>query len=148
MALRRIGKEFRDIQKEPVPNCSAGPVDTNLFEWEGVIIGPTDSPYAGGIFHLKIQFPADYPFRSPVVKFNTKIYHPNIHSTGAICIDILKTAWSPALTISKVLLSICSMLMDPNSDDPYMPEIAKQFKTDRAAYDATARQWTEMYAGS
>ncbi|CAF5194051.1 unnamed protein product, partial [Rotaria magnacalcarata] len=54
--------------------------------------------------------------------------------------------WSPALTISKVLLSICSLLCDPNPDDPLVPEIARQYKQDREAYNATARQWTQKYA--
>jgi len=77
-------------------------------------MGPEGSPYAGGVFFLKIQFPQDYPFKPPKVTFRTRIYHCNINSQGAICLDILKDNWSPALTTSKVLLSICSLLTDPN----------------------------------
>jgi ubiquitin-protein ligase len=66
-----------------------------------------DSPYAGGVFFLKIKFPTDYPFKPPKVNFETKIYHPNINGDGAICLDILRDQWSPALTISKgTLLSL------------------------------------------
>ena len=83
-----------------------------------------DSPYAGGVFFLSITFPTDYPFKPPKVSFTTKIYHPNINANGSICLDILRDQWSPALTISKVLLSICSMLTDPNPDDPLVPDIA------------------------
>ncbi|RGP72673.1 ubiquitin-conjugating enzyme e2-16 kda [Fusarium longipes] len=106
----------------------------------------SDSPYSGGVFFLAIHFPTDYPFKPPKVNFTTRIYHPNINSNGSICLDILRDQWSPALTISKVLLSICSMLTDPNPDDPLVPEIAHVYKTDRPRYEATAREWTRKYA--
>ena len=117
-----------------------------MFRWEGMIIGPADSPYSGGIFHLSILFPVDYPFKSPTISFTTKIYHPNVNAAGLICLDILKTSWSPALTISKVLLSICSLLTDPNPNDPLVPEIAQLYKTDRVEYEAKAREWTVKFA--
>jgi ubiquitin-conjugating enzyme E2 D/E len=146
MALRRIQKELADLQKDPPSNCSAGPIDSDLFKWEGVILGPGDSPYAGGVFKLDIQFPVDYPFKPPKIQFTTKIYHPNVNPTGLICLDILKQQWSPALTISKVLLSITSLLTDPNPDDPFVPEIAHLLKTNKAMYEARAREFTLRYA--
>ena len=109
-------------------------------------MGPDDSPYAGGVFFLNIHFPTDYPFKPPKCNFTTRIYHPNINSNGSICLDILKDQWSPALTISKVLLSISSLLTDANPDDPLVPEIAHIYKTDRPKYEATAREWTRKYA--
>jgi len=146
MALRRIQKELEDLQKDPIAECSAGPVGDDLFNWEGVIFGPTDSPYAGGVFKLSIRFPTDYPFKQPHIQFTTKIYHPNINSSGGICLDILKQQWSPALTIGKVLLSIHSLLTDPNPNDPLVPDIAAQYKSNREAYNATAATWTMLYA--
>lgn len=141
------------------------------FHWQATIMGPGDSPYSGGVFFLAIHFPTDYPFKPPKVNFTTRIYHPNINSNGSICLDILRDQWSPALTISKgmlasplswapacslvmailtnvctVLLSICSMLTDPNPDDPLVPEIAHVYKTDRSRYESTAREWTRKYA--
>jgi ubiquitin-conjugating enzyme E2 D/E len=111
-----------------------------------MIYGPADSPYAGGFFKLKIQFPVDYPFKPPHVQFTTKIYHPNVNAAGLICLDILKQQWSPALTISKVLLSIASLMNDPNPDDPLVPDIATLYKTNKAQYEHEARAWTLRYA--
>ncbi|KAL4327266.1 hypothetical protein AHAS_Ahas13G0082900 [Arachis hypogaea] len=125
---------------------TAGPVGEDMFHWQATIIGPNDSPYAGGVFLVTIHFPPDYPFKPPKVAFRTKVFHPNINSNGNICLDILKEQWSPALTISKVLLSICSLLTDPNPDDPLVPEIAHMCKTDRIKYESTARSWTQKYA--
>lgn len=147
MAQRRIERELADLKRDPPANCSAAPThESNLFEWDGVILGPSDSPYQGGVFHLHIQFPIDYPFRPPTVRFRTRIYHPNINATGLICLDILKGNWSPVLTIAKVLLSISSLLTDPNPDDPFVPDIARQYKANRAAYEEEARTWTRNYA--
>lgn len=142
MAMKRINKELADLGRDPPSSCSAGPTGDNMFQWQATIMGPGDSPYAGGVFFLSITFPTDYPFKPPKVSFSTKIYHPNINSNGSICLDILRDQWSPALTISKVLLSICSMLTDPNPDDPLVPEIANLYKTDRQRYESTAREWT------
>lgn len=146
MALRRITKELKDLESDPPANCSAGPVGDDLFKWNATISGPGDSPYDGGVFFLEIVFPQDYPFKPPKIKFTTKIYHCNVNDKGGICLDILKDNWSPALTISKVLLSICSLLTDPNPDDPLVPNIAKLYKTNRKQHDKLAREWTVKYA--
>lgn len=144
--LRRIKKELSELSLDPPANCSAGPVGDNLTEWVSTIMGPENSPYAGGVFFLKIAFPPDYPFKPPKIVFTTKIYHCNVSSSGQICLDILKDNWSPALTISKVLLSICSLLTDPNPKDPLEGKIAQQFMHDRVQHDDTAREWTQRYA--
>ena len=148
MTARRITKELETIQKDPPANCSAGPDGDNIFSWTATIMGPTETVYEGGLFYLNIEFPQNYPYKPPKVRFITKIYHPNINSSGGICLDILKDQWSPVLTVSKVLLSICSLLTDPNPDDPLVLSIAEQYKNDRVSYDVTARRWTELYASS
>ena len=147
MALKRINKEYRDLQNDPPANTSAGPITENdMFNWKATIMGAEDSPFAGGLFFLNIHFPTEYPFKPPKVQFTTKIFHPNINSNGGICLDILKDQWSPALTVSKVLLSICSLLTDANPDDPLVPEIAQMYKKDRKKFDDTAKAWTRKYA--
>lgn len=113
---------------------------------------------------MAIHFPTDYPFNPPKINFTTRIYHPNIGSNGSISLDILRDQWCPALTISKsiylcillnkrlllnlylALLAISSILDDANPDDPLVPEIAHIYKTDRARYNATAREWTRKFA--
>jgi ubiquitin-conjugating enzyme E2 D/E len=146
MSLKRLEKELRELANDPPSNCSAGPVGDDLFHWQATIMGPEDSPYQNGVYMLNIHFPADYPFKPPKVNFTTKIYHCNINSSGSICLDILKDQWSPALTISKVLLSICSLLTDCNPDDPLVIDIAQLYRKNRVKHDQIASDWNRLYA--
>ncbi|XP_077056209.1 ubiquitin-conjugating enzyme E2 E1 [Siphateles boraxobius] len=145
-SAKRIQKELADIMLDPPPNCSAGPKGDNIYEWRSTILGPPGSVYEGGVFFLDIAFTPDYPFKPPKVTFRTRIYHCNINSQGVICLDILKDNWSPALTVSKVLLSICSLLTDCNPADPLVGSIATQYTTNRPEHDRIAKQWTKRYA--
>ncbi len=146
-ALKRIQKELTEFNKEPPEGFTAGPVDdSDMFKWEASITGPEESPYEGGTFQLSMEFPKDFPFKPPKVEFTTKVYHPNVKSTGTICLDILKDAWSPEITVSKLLLAIQNLLINPNIDHTLEPEIANQYKDNRKAYDETAKKWTEEYA--
>ena len=129
-STKRLQKELAEITSEPPPN---------LYEWVSTILGPPDSPYEGGVFFLDIQFPPEFPFKPPKITFRTRIYHCNINSQGVICLDILKDKWSPALTLSKVLLSISSLLADCNPSDPLVGSIAKQFNHNREEHNRTAR---------
>ena len=142
----RLKKELSELRDSPPANCSAGPIGDSLLKWQASIMGPADSPYEGGVFYLDVTFPRDYPFRPPRIQFRTKIYHCNVNASGAICLDILKDRWSPALTLSKVLLSVCSLMDDPNPDDPLSVEAADLLLADEAAYRDKARQWTLQFA--
>jgi ubiquitin-conjugating enzyme E2 D/E len=143
-AQKRITKEHKEWGTDPNVSFSGGPVGDDVFHWSATIAGPPDSPYQGGRFLLDIKFPTEYPFKPPTVTFNTKVYHPNVNSNGNICLDILNAQWSPALTTAKVVLSILSLLTDPNPDDPLVPEIARMYTSDRSKYNATAQQWTKQ----
>lgn len=151
--VQRLLKDIEAFRQNNNSNVSAGPIsDENLFKWTATIIGPDDSPYAGGLFKLEINIPTDYPFKPPTVRFLTRIYHPNITSSapsdggGSICLDILKSNWSPALSILKVLLSISSLLTDPNPNDPLEGEIASLYKKNKDEFTKNAREWTRKYA--
>ena len=146
LVLKRIKSEYKKLKKSPVCNCDAWPVDDTLLSWKANIMGPIDTPYEGGVFKLTMNFPIDYPIKPPQVRFETKIYHPNIDDTGGICISILKSEWSPILGIEKILLSICSLLNDPNPSDPLVHYIAKIYEDDREKFNQEAKSWTAIYA--
>ena len=147
LVIKRLKNEVENLKINPIPNCSAGPIDCDdLTHWQATIFGPEDTPYYGGIFILDIKFTDEYPFKPPKIYFMTPIYHCNINRQGGICLDILKDKWSPALTSEKLLLSICSLLAEPNPDDPLVPEIAEIFKTNKDIHDANAREHTLQFA--
>ena len=146
-ALKRIEKELKKFNEEEPEGLTAGPPDdSDMFKWDASLTGPENSPYEGGTFNLSMEFPKDYPFKPPKVEFTTKVYHPNVKSTGTICLDILKDAWSPDISVSQILIAIQNLLINPNIDHPLEPEIAKQYTENKAAYEQTAKEWTEKYA--
>lgn len=144
--MRRIHREIADVKKEDLGSITLAPTHDNLYRWKGTIPGPQGSPYEGGVFNVDIHLGPDYPFSAPKVSFSTRIYHMNISDKGGICIDILKQNWSPALSLFKVMLSLSSLLTDPNPQDPLVPSIATEYMRNRIQHDSTARRWTELYA--
>ena len=160
--IKKLNKEYKELLEEKdslnvfaEPNKDEiinkeGNIETklNMYEWTGYIIGPSDSPYEGGKFMIKILFPTEYPYKPPMINFITRIYHPNINKNGNICLDILKDAWSPALSIKKVLLSI-STLLEINTINPHDPlegDIADVFIKDIKKFISNAKLWTKKYA--
>lgn len=143
MSVKRLNKELKEIQSEKMFETEI--IEDNIFNWESVIIGPENTPYENGVFKLSINFSDTYPFKPPKVKFLTKIYHPNINKYGSICLDILNKNWSPALTISKLLLSISSLLSDPNPDDPLDVKAAELYIKHREEFNEMARSFVVRY---
>ncbi|EJD08521.1 uncharacterized protein FOMMEDRAFT_144366 [Fomitiporia mediterranea MF3/22] len=146
MTMKRINREIKDLGKEDLGDMTLEPEENNMFVWKASIPGPEGSPYEGGVFNLKVELAQDYPFSAPKFTFTTRIYHMNVSDRGNICIDILKQNWSPALSLYKVLLSLSSLLTDPNPKDPLVPAIASQYVRSRSKHDSTAREWTRLYA--
>jgi len=143
---KRILSELEDIKKNSSDYYTADTISGDIYKWRASIKGPNDSPYEGGTFYLYVEFPENYPFKPPKISFITKIYHCNVDNNGGICLDILKEQWSPALTISKLLLSISSLLDDPNPDDPLMLDIAKLYRDNKKEHNRRAAENTARYA--
>lgn len=156
--LEEINNEYnknKNIFAEPIVESSIDDMGNliyikNMNIWKGFIIGTKGTPYEGGKFNISIKLNDDYPFSPPIIKFLTKIYHPNInHITGNICLNILHfNSWSPAMSLYKVLLSVLSILdIDSiNPDDPLMKEIADIYKKDKIEFSLIAKEWTNIYA--
>ncbi|XP_034140922.1 ubiquitin-conjugating enzyme E2 D4-like [Drosophila guanche] len=142
----RLVRELKEIMLNPTDGCHVKIVEDDITHWHCIIHGPSNSPYEGGHFKLDVLFPDNYPYVPPHVQFTTQIYHCNITSGGHICLDILSNNWSPILTADKVLLSIMSLLADPNPDDPMEIVVANMYKRDREQHDRVAREWTTLYA--
>ena len=143
----RIKKEYQDLQKEKNSNVQVKLVNNDFRHWKGRIKGPIDTCYQGGIFDVDIIIPNDYPFKPPKMKFDTKIWHPNISSvTGAICLDILKNEWTPALTIRTAQISLQALMCEPVPNDPQDAVVAKQYMSDIKLFNQTAKHWVEEYA--
>lgn len=109
----RLRTESRTLQLDPLEGIWAIPLDRNKYHWQACIEGPAGSPYEGGKFYLYMQVPYTYPMTPPIVRFITRIFHPNISRHGDIGIDSIQHNWSLALTVGKVLISIQSLLTDP-----------------------------------
>ena len=142
----RILKETQKLQSDPIVGIYAEPQIDNPRYFDVMIAGPKDSPYEGGLFKLQLYLPEDYPMVPPKILFITKIYHPNIDFLGRICLDILKSNWTPALQIRSVLLSIQCLLSDPNTSDPLNEKVNEHWLRDKADAKKTAREWTLKYA--
>jgi ubiquitin-conjugating enzyme E2 C len=109
-----LQKELMDIMTKPTPGITAFPDDENMTKWTATIDGPADTPYANLVFKLSMEFASNYPYSPPTVLFKTPIYHPNVDFSGRICLDILKDKWSAIYNIGTVLLSLQSLLGEPN----------------------------------
>ncbi|KAH8082469.1 ubiquitin-conjugating enzyme/RWD-like protein [Cristinia sonorae] len=146
--LRRVNKEIKDCKSDEASNITVDLVGNSPFHLKGSFLGPEGTPYEGGHFQVDIVIPDSYPFQPVKMKFITKVYHPNVSSaSGAICLDILKDAWSPVLTLKSTLISLQSLLCSPEPNDPQDAEVAKHYMTSRASFEETARYWTHIYAG-
>lgn len=145
--IKVIHKNLELFNKDPINGVSIGIDEDNLFKWNIIIIGPKDSPYEGGIFNCKIEFPNNFPLKPPVFTFLDDIYHPNIYTNGKVCISILHQPgndvygyessaerWRPVHTINSILISIICLLGDPNCDSPANINAAISWRKDKKLF--------------
>ncbi|KXS22070.1 hypothetical protein M427DRAFT_50431 [Gonapodya prolifera JEL478] len=115
---KRLQNELMALMVANIPGISAFPEGDGLMNWKWTLAGPSATVYEGLTFKGSMTFPATYPINPPVVRFDTKLFHPNVDLEGNICLDILKDKWSAVYTVDKVLLSLQALLADPNLSSP------------------------------
>ncbi|KAK6509697.1 Ubiquitin-conjugating enzyme E2 7 [Arthrobotrys musiformis] len=160
-AVRRLLSEYRELINNETEGIYAGPIaEDNFMLWECLIAGPPDTPFEGGMFSATLKFPDDYPLSPPELKFTCDILHPNIYPDGTVCISILhppgddplnyesaSERWSPIQSVEKVLLSVMSMLAEPNDESGANIDASKMFREDRAQYEKIVRQCARKSVG-
>ena len=149
-AVKRLKRELNMILANTDEMWTAEPRgDEDLFNWVCTIKGPKGSFYEGGVFYLDMVIPQNYPFRPPIVKFLTKIYHPDVNESGSICshcFDILGDNWSPAITIIKIFDRISHLLAHPDFSNPIFPQVSAMYNKDKSLFYKTCREWIQKYA--
>lgn len=148
-AVTRLKKELLEMTNNPPDGCYAGLANDSLFHWKCTILGPKDTVYESGIFSIAIKFQYNYPYSPPKVRFETRIYHCNISkSSGSICMDVLKNKWSPAWTVSKLLMGIRMLLEKCNPYDPLEYSIATLYLGNKYEHDRKAKEFTRRFANT
>mmetsp|Transcript_25685 Transcript_25685/g.40296 ORF Transcript_25685/g.40296 Transcript_25685/m.40296 type:complete len:230 (+) Transcript_25685:91-780(+) len=147
----RLMREMSLLTKDPPPGIAAYlPNPADMTQIRAQITGPEGSPFESGVFLLTVHIAGRYPFEPPRCRFLTPLYHPNIDSHGRICLDTLKSppsgSWSPAVSLPSLLLSIRSLMAEPNPDDGLVPEISELYKRDPAAWTREAERRTKLEA--
>lgn len=150
MALKRLKAEKKrldaSISKGDMCGISEVAVNAdNVLIWEASLDGPSESSYAGGRFQVRLEFPAEYPFKAPKAKFITKVWNPSVTEEGEICLEMLQN-WRPMMYASDVLLALKSLLVAPASEDALNKEAAAQFSGNIESFKKQAKEWTSLYA--
>ncbi|TGZ71975.1 hypothetical protein CRM22_002350 [Opisthorchis felineus] len=160
-ALKRLMAEYKQLTVNPPEGIVAGPVDEkNFFEWEALIAGPEGTPFEGGVFAARLSFPMDYPLSPPKMQFVTDLFHPNIYPDGRVCISILHAPgddpmgyessverWSPVQSVEKILLSVVSMLAEPNDESAANVDAAKTWREDKRRFNKLALRSVRISLG-
>ena len=147
-AIKQIKKELEEFRTEPIYSCgvTVGLINPkDVFKWQITMRGPSDTPYAGGLFFLHAVFPENYPYSAPKIKFTNKMYHLNVDSNGDVCISTL-SKWTKNTTMAEVLTLIFALFYKQNPESSFYSDRAELFKTNKKDFDKNAREWTQKYA--
>ncbi|XP_069099599.1 ubiquitin-conjugating enzyme E2 C [Pleurodeles waltl] len=129
---KRLQQELMTLMMSGDKGVSAFPESDNLFRWIGTIDGAAGTVFEGLRYKLSLEFPSGYPYNAPTVKFITPCYHPNVDTQGNICLDILKDKWSALYDVRTILLSLQSLLGEPNNESPLNPQAAELWQNQPA----------------
>lgn len=150
-ARARLSRELERLRNDPPPGIAAFPVtEGDLSQWRAEINGPPDGPFEKGIWCISIKFPSRYPMEPPLCLFTSRPapYHPNIDAEGRICLDTLKSApagsWSPAVSLASLLLSLQTLLGNPNPDDGLVAEISQLYQVHPEKWWKEAKRQTQL----
>jgi len=150
-----LRRQLAEFNKNPIDLVSVGlKDDSNIFEWELLIMGPDSTPYEGGFFKASLVFPSDFPNMPPTMRFVSTMWHPNVYEDGKVCISILhppgedamnaqesaEERWRPILGVEQIIVSVISMLSDPNDESPANLDAAVMWRNDRKAFRKKVRQ--------
>ncbi|KAG6061363.1 hypothetical protein E4U32_003004 [Claviceps aff. humidiphila group G2b] len=149
-STKRIAKEYAECAKSPPPHLTLSlPNDSNLHTWHITYVSPPESPFHPGRYGLILTLPPEYPFKPPLLRFVTRIYHPNVTNDdqGNVCLAMLKPeAWKPSLKLKMVLEMIRQLMVEPQAGDPMEPDIAAEYREDRARWGERAQDMVRKYA--
>lgn len=139
-AQRRLIREYKKLLEENSKVCTVAIDPTNILKWNASIFGPDGTDWEGAVFRLSLEFHIDYPHSAPAVEFTGQIpFHPNVYSTGKICLDLLQHNWSSAYTVSSILTALQALLVDPNPASPANNEAAVLFTNKPSEYSRRVR---------
>jgi len=142
-------KDLSSVKNNSDKSIFACPLDDNIFLWVAIILGPENTPFEDGTFSLILMFDNTYPQNPPKIKFLSEMFHPNIYQSGELCLDMLKNRWSPSYDVLGILVSVQSLLNDPNIKSPANVEAAELYESNRTEYikkikDTVIKSWMDV----
>jgi len=143
--VRKVCLEFKQLQKEPIAGVDVMIDEQNVSQLVATVEGPQGTPFADGVFKVKICLTKDFPAHPPKGFFLTKIFHPNVGPNGEICVNTLKQDWNAKMGIRNVLLTIRCLLIHPNPESALNEEAGRLLLENYSVYEARARLMTEIY---